>query len=185
MAKCYLSQSIAHTLAKKKGRLRLNSNTTVLLKALFLTKKFTVPILTQTLRGSGLSFSLVNFPLILKHLPRAANPKFPEKVKENASGDHHAPGGTMWEPDRDGVLEAALPRTWHQQGWHSRRFRYSGPPLPPSLFLLSLSLSCQKNEVFLLGFHAYANGDRCFLLLIVVTHCTLLDLDIKKHGHGH
>lgn len=57
------------------------------------------------------------------------------------------------------------------------------PPLPPSLFLLSLS--CQKNEVFLLGFHAYANGDRCFLLLIVVTHCTLLDLDIKKHGHGH
>ena len=67
-------------------------------------------------------------------------------------------------------------------------------PLPPSLFLLSLSLSlsCQKNEcvlwnyvVFLLGFHAYANGDRSFLLLIVVSHCTLLDLDIKKHGHGH
>ena len=57
---------------------------------------------------------------------------------------------------------------------------------PPSFsLLLSLSLSCQKNEVFLLGFHAYANGDRCFLLLIVVTHCTLLDLDIKKHGHGH
>ena len=55
---------------------------------------------------------------------------------------------------------------------------------PPSLFSLSLSLSCQKNEcvlwkyvVFLLGFHAYANGDRCSLLLIVVRHCTLLDLD--------
>ena len=149
MAKCYLSQSIAHTLAKKKGRLRLNSNTTVLLKALFLTKKFTVPILTQTLRGSGLSFPLVNFPLILKHLPRAANPKFPEKVKENASGDHHAPGGTMWEPDRDGVLEAALPRTWHQQGWHSRRFRYSGPS-PPSFSLLTFTFTfmSKKRSVF-------------------------------------
>lgn len=72
----------------------------------------------------GLSIIFVLLVLILKHLPRAARD---EKVKENASGDHHAPGGTMWEPDRDGVLEAALPRTWHQQGWHSRRFRYSGP----------------------------------------------------------
>ena len=31
----------------------------------------------------------------------------------------------MREPDRHGVLEAALPRAWNQQGRHSRRFRYS------------------------------------------------------------
>jgi hypothetical protein len=33
----------------------------------------------------------------------------------------------MREPDRDGVLEAALPGARDQQGRHSRRFRYSGP----------------------------------------------------------
>lgn len=81
-----------------------------------------VLVIFRLVRGLSIIFLLL--VLILKHLPRAARD---EKVKENASGDHHAPGGTMWEPDRDGVLEAALPRTWHQQGWHSRRFRYSGP----------------------------------------------------------
>jgi hypothetical protein len=32
----------------------------------------------------------------------------------------------MREPDRYGILEATLSRTWHQQRRHPRRFRHSG-----------------------------------------------------------
>lgn len=48
----------------------------------------------------------------------------------------------MREPDRHGVLEAALPRARDQQGRHSRRFRYSGPGflLPPALVFVSVCM---------------------------------------------
>lgn len=49
--------------------------------------------------------------------------------EENAARNHHSAGGAMREPDRDGVLEAALPRARYQQGRHPRGLRYSGPPL--------------------------------------------------------
>lgn len=32
----------------------------------------------------------------------------------------------MRQPDRHGILEAALSRTWYQQRRHPRRLRYSG-----------------------------------------------------------
>lgn len=40
--------------------------------------------------------------------------------------DHHHPDGAMRQPDRDGVLEAALPRARNRQGRPPRRFRHSG-----------------------------------------------------------
>lgn len=45
---------------------------------------------------------------------------------KDAAGDHHHTGGAMREPDRDGVLEAALPGARHRQGRASRRFRHPG-----------------------------------------------------------
>ncbi|KAL0432645.1 UNVERIFIED_CONTAM: Tubulin gamma-1 chain [Sesamum latifolium] len=41
-------------------------------------------------------------------------------------GEEDGRGGAMREPDRNGVLEAALPRARHQQRRHSRRFCHSG-----------------------------------------------------------
>lgn len=44
----------------------------------------------------------------------------------------------MREPDRDGVLEAAVPRARDQQGWDSRGLCYSGP-IPAAFCCLSLA----------------------------------------------
>ena len=38
---------------------------------------------------------------------------------QNASRDYNAAGGAMREPNRDGVLEAAVLGARHQQGRHS------------------------------------------------------------------
>ena len=52
---------------------------------------------------------------------------------QTAARDHHDPGGAMREPDRDGVLEAALPRARHRQGRTPRGLRHPGASRAPSL----------------------------------------------------
>ena len=46
--------------------------------------------------------------------------------EQDASRNYNPPGGAMREPDRDGVLEAAVLGARHQQGRHPGGFRHSG-----------------------------------------------------------
>jgi hypothetical protein len=48
------------------------------------------------------------------------------KAWQDAARDHNPAGGAMREPNRDGVLEAAVPGARHQQGRHSGGLRHTG-----------------------------------------------------------